>query len=339
MANYNSTDKFLHKLYLSNYLVSKTSLEIEESIFGKKAGDLEIKEKVFISGLARSGTTALMRKIFESGEYASLQYSNMPYILAPNLWNRSSSIRASVRAHNDGIKVDGNSPEEFDEYFWKVFLNDSYIKESYLEIHDVPKEILKKYELFISLVCLAKKKEKYISKNNNNILRLTSIKNIRGAKTIFLFRNPIDHASSLSKLHNKFTESQKKDSFELDYFNFLGHHEFGLGHKPLNFQKDKPSNNFNTGSIEYWLTVWINYHEFLLSQLNNVDLLIPYEKLVKQSKEVSDKLSEILSLKGILENDKKFIPPTYNPKIKSEAIKKNAFGLYNELLDASKKYF
>ena len=193
---------------------------------GKKAGETEVEEYVFITGLARSGTTALMNKIFSSEEYASLQYSNMPILLSPNLWNKKLKIAKHERAHKDGIIIDGNSPEEFDEYFWKVFLNDSYIKDGLLP-HEVDDKVLNKYKSYVSLICHSKKKHKYISKNNNNILRLDALKKIDGNKIIVLFREPLSHASSLMKLHKSFSENQKEDPFVLDYFNYLGHHEFG----------------------------------------------------------------------------------------------------------------
>ena len=86
-----------------------------------------------------------MNKIFSTGEFASLQYSNMPFLLSPNLWKRKSKIESHERAHNDGIIIDGNSPEEFDEYFWKAFLKDTYIIKEGLEPHKVEDDVLDKY--------------------------------------------------------------------------------------------------------------------------------------------------------------------------------------------------
>ena len=194
MSSYSKAEKNLHKLYLSNYFLSKSSFELEEIIHGRKAKQLPVEEYVFITGLARSGTTALMNKIFASEEYASLQYSNMPILLSPNFWNKKLKFAKHERAHKDGIIIDGNSPEEFDEYFWKVFLNDSYIQEGLLP-HEVDKKVLEKYLTYVALICLSKGKQKYISKNNNNILRFSTLRKIKGNKIIVLFRDPVSHAS------------------------------------------------------------------------------------------------------------------------------------------------
>ena len=66
---------------------------------------------VFVSGLARAGTTILMREIHGSGDFGSLTYADMPFVLAPNFWRRLSANGAKAkpraeRAHGDGIEVE-----------------------------------------------------------------------------------------------------------------------------------------------------------------------------------------------------------------------------------------
>ena len=80
----------------------------------------------FVSGLARSGTTILLNAIYESDEFSSLSYKDMPFVLAPNLWSKLSfAIKKDIdlveRAHGDGIKVSTDSPEAFEEVFWMTF--------------------------------------------------------------------------------------------------------------------------------------------------------------------------------------------------------------------------
>ena len=59
MASYSTSDKFLHKFYLSNYGISRATLEMEEILHGAKAKQLDIKQYVFVSGLARWGLRQL----------------------------------------------------------------------------------------------------------------------------------------------------------------------------------------------------------------------------------------------------------------------------------------
>lgn len=313
MATYSTTDKFLHKLYLGNYPLSRAALEMEEIMFGAKRKKISIKEMVFVTGLARSGTTAVMNRIFETGEYASLQYSNMPFVLSPNLWKRDLKIASHERAHNDGIIIDGNSPEEFDEYFWKAHLNDTYIKTDGLALHEVSKEVLEKYLTYVGLICLAKGRDKYVSKNNNNVLRLDALEKIDRQKIILLFREPVAHASSLMKLDKRFSEDQEKDPFSLKYFDYLGHHEFGLHHKPFLLTESfgQHRNQYDKESLNYWLAIWLNYYSYILSRLKTNMLLICFEDLISYPKVVYGHINNQLNLQNKIGEVAPHTPSSY----------------------------
>ncbi len=330
MSNYSSTVKFLHKLYLSNKFISSSSFEVEESLFYGRAPK-DISSKVFISGLARAGTTNFMRIIHRSEAYASLQYSNMPFLFLPNLWRNPAQIDTHERLHKDGIKIDGDSPEEFDEYFWKVFLKDSYIK-SHLSPHKVDKEMILKFEKYISLICQSKGKTKYLTKNNNTILRLESLKKMDNATFFFLIRNPLDHASSLLKTHNLFCQKQKKDKFILDYFNYLGHHEFGLNHKPflLGSKLKKARIEYELTSVNYWLLIWKDYYSHLLKIYDQRLNLILFEDIVNQPEKVYQHISEILNVK-ISANKKTYTPPNYSPKDINSTLLNECQEIYSKI--------
>lgn len=332
MARYSKAEKILHKLYLSNYFVSKATLELDEILFGKKASLAQIKEYVFITGLARSGTTALMHKIFATNQYASLQYSNMPILLSPNLWKKKLNLESHQRAHQDGIIIDGNSPEEFDEYFWKVFLNDSYIKTDGLLPHQVEQSVLNKFLTYVQLICFSKGKDKYISKNNNNILRLAALSKIKGAHIIVMFREPMAHASSLLKLHLKFSQSQENDPFELQYFNFLGHHEFGKGHKPFLLTKDFTcyKQQLSKEHLDYWISIWINYYDYLLNQPFTYHL-ISFEDLIEKEEKVLKQLANHLSVPTIPASSGRFKPPSYHKNEGDLELLAYATKLYEQL--------
>ena len=335
MADYSKTDKFLHRVYLSNYSLAKAAFEMELAVFGSKASAEDVKENVFVTGLARSGTTGVMRQIFNTGQYASLQYSNMPFLLNPNLWKKKSSIVTHERAHKDGITIDGNSPEEFDEYFWKLHLNDAYIKSDALERHQISQDILDQYKKYIQLICFSKGKKKYISKNNNNILRLEALRKLPNTKIIFLFRHPASHASSLHKLHLKFSGEQKKDPFALEYFDFLGHHEFGQHHKPfaLTAFLDKARMDFGPHDINYWLLIWMNYYTYVLKNLNKNDLLICFEDLMNNPDRIYQKLSEKLLNTPSFNKINKFKSTTKVVNKFADNLMADCDALYDKLLN------
>ena len=83
MQNYNFIQKLLHDLVLSNKLVNKSLFELEKFLYLKN-NNIDKNSHVFITGLPRSGTTILLNFLFSSNEFASLKYSNMPFVLSPN---------------------------------------------------------------------------------------------------------------------------------------------------------------------------------------------------------------------------------------------------------------
>ena len=113
-------------------MISEMLYDIEMAVFQKKLDKDNSKSHIFICGLPRSGTTVLMNTIYETGQFASLTYRDMPFVISPNLWSKISSrditsMPAKERLHGDSIKVNIDSPEALEEVFWRVKSNKQYI--------------------------------------------------------------------------------------------------------------------------------------------------------------------------------------------------------------------
>jgi hypothetical protein len=106
--DYSFGSRLLHQLALSSGFVAETALDIELSRYSKKCNFSHDQPHVFVAGLARAGTTLLMRILYETGNFCSLTYRDMPFVLAPNTWyeltgtNRREMV-ARERAHGDGV--------------------------------------------------------------------------------------------------------------------------------------------------------------------------------------------------------------------------------------------
>lgn len=243
-------------------------------------------QSVLITGLARAGTTILMRSLYESGEFASLTYKDMPCVLAPNFWNKVSigqkARKKEERAHGDGIQVDFDSPEALEEIFWLLKAKKDYLRADGLYPHTVGADDIKAYFQLQNLVCTKYEKARYLAKNNNHILRLESLaQSTEEMQILILFRSPDQQAKSLLTQHQRFAES---DPFTQKYMKWLGHYEFGATHRP--FHLGEFQEGHHPDEEEYWWKRWTEAYAYLAKILQNGSAhLIPvsYERLCNET--------------------------------------------------------
>jgi Sulfotransferase family len=282
VVDYSSLDKLVHRLALGSRMRAEVLHDVERGAFLRSA-PVDEGRHVFVTGFARAGTTILMREIYGSAEFGSLTYADMPFVLAPNFWHRLSakSRKAGVRAeraHGDGIEVDFHSPEALDEVYWRVFSGDDYILPDRLVPHSPDDELLAGYRDFIRLVLRRTGKTRYLSKNNNHLLRLNSLAKAFPDSIILIpVRDPRDHALSLLNQHKRFLDS---DAFTRDYMGWLGHHEFGATHRPIAW--DGAIAAGEAQSLHYWLSQWIAAHQRIdaLDRVHKNIQLVPYQALM-----------------------------------------------------------
>ena len=268
MNNYSWLEQKLHKFALSSQFMREVTFDFESTNISSSR---ETGDHVFIAGLARAGTTILLNALYKSNIFASLSYADMPFVLAPNLWSKISfkkrDLKLKERAHGDGIKVSTDSPEAFEEVFWKTFA-----EEEYEELED-------KFKVYVGNIVQNYKKERYLSKNNQNIKRVECITSIFSKSKILIpFREPIQHAYSLLTQHKKFIEEAKNDKFISKYMKWIGHTEFGPNYIPIYNQNLCFSNDLE---INHWIEQWCFTYSAALQSLKkkkNV-YFISYEKL------------------------------------------------------------
>lgn len=338
---HSKTSRWLHDFYLGNRSVAELSFDLECML---NSNTNSTEQAVFVTGLARSGTTSVFNHIYGSDHYSSLLYSDMPFLLMPNIWGkhqRPSDKTKTERFHGDNILVGADSPEALAEFSWKTFLKDSYIKENYLKIHDLKTEDLSKYEKYMSLVCKARGKSKYLSKNNNNILRIKGLLKLNvPKKIIMLYRHPVEHAGSLMKLHMKFSEQQKNDPFILRYFNYLGHHEFGLNQKPFYLDPDvyEQLAYKDKSDFDFWLLSWFNYYSHVVKYHLNDVILVSFKDVCENPFKVYQYINEQLTIEQNHQYPDPYTPPTYEaPKLHSASLLHDCMNVY-EKLNAARNY-
>lgn len=310
MTEYRPIDRILHHLALKYGFMREMCFDLERQTqkknLAKDLPSVRNEQHIFVAGLARAGTTILMRSLYESGEFASLTYRDMPFVMMPNLWQRltggsQQQIEASERAHGDGILVDFDSPEALEEVFWRTYCGRDYIHKDHLSPHAIDPETLEKFQTYVALVLKKYSKSRYLSKNNNTILRLPAIRTaFPNALILIPFRAPAQHAFSLLKQHQRFCAEHGKDRFSKKYMTWLVHHEFGSDHRPFIWDKSQILTS-TPDDINYWLDLWCHTYEALLERVDSSDtktLFVGYEIMCEDTENAWHALSAHADLKN-----------------------------------------
>jgi|APSaa5957512535_1039671.scaffolds.fasta_scaffold09586_3 hypothetical protein len=300
VEEYPLLSQILHLMILKFNSVSDILFYLNHYLFRAKIQELILKRKgeslpdIFVMGMARSGTTLILNILHEADNgLASLKYKDMPFIAAPNLWSALSkrSIKKQdlkERSHGDGIKIDVDSVEAFEEVFWNVFSSRD--------------DVYEKFEVFRSSVCLARSSEsnkvRYLSKNNSNITRLGVMSNLGRSVFLIVFRNPLEVAISSLNMHIKYTKLDKEDKFINDYMALIHHYEFGVNHFRFGDYNFRYNNPFD---LNYWLEYWLVIHEeFLVNiRLNSKFILVDYNDLLDRPDDHLKKLSRIVGIPAL----------------------------------------
>jgi hypothetical protein len=288
-SDYGAGDRLLHRLALGMPLVTRASFDLDDMVPARRGTPVDGRH-VFVSGLARAGTTIVMRALYATGQFRSLTYRDMPFVLMPGLWAKlSASFRQRAeqkeRAHGDGILVDFDSPEAFEEVFWRVFCGRDYIQQDCLKPHRVGDDTIDEFRTYVRRIVAsagAGGQTRYLSKNNNNVLRLQAIRTaFPEAPIVIPFREPLQQAISLLQQHVQFCDRHAQDPFSRDYMRWLGHHEFGATHKPFRFAAATPASGAGRAATElnYWLGIWNDTYRYLLDIAPAASHFVCYEDL------------------------------------------------------------
>ncbi|CAG0997751.1 hypothetical protein METP2_03038 [Methanosarcinales archaeon] len=299
---YSALDRFLHRLVLRSRNIQKISLDVQLSTYkGKFLANEEI-QPVFVCGLARSGTTTLLRLLYQTGVFNTITYRDMPFVLMPTVWSKISKLfqrksEPTERAHGDGILVGFDSPESFESVFWDNICNHNHLYGKTVGVHQPSAAEMRLFGQYIQTLNIANEHtdshRRYLSKNNNNLVRLNALNNsFPKSSVLLMYRNPIQTALSLHRQHIQFCKQQKQDPFVLEYMSLLKHFEFGMDHRPFIFEGSVNPTTTNISNLQdaastplYWLKYWTHVYQYVIEALTQGLTqvhLVHYEALCRQ---------------------------------------------------------
>ncbi|ASJ70713.1 sulfotransferase [Granulosicoccus antarcticus] len=327
-SQYSSLDRLLHRIAFIHPGLQKILGDVENDLFKKHLTDVEVRRPVFVTGLPRAGTTLLLELLYDTDQFASFTYRQMPFVLNPLLWNRLSSGsrkqgEGQERAHGDGMLISYDSPEAFEEVLWVSYQGKSMFDDGGMRTL-MPTDLdANMPDAFVNLarklVCLKElnvqgahpstpsasdsdtqhlnSSSRYLSKNNANLSRLDAIRSVfSDADLLLCYRHPTTHVASLHTQHLRFLEIHKNDAFARNYMRWIGHHDFGANFRPIHFSE---KNSLDPTQRLFWLQYWVDAYRHVLEHAPEGTQFIGYESLLQNGSADLGQLAKNLELNEV----------------------------------------
>jgi Sulfotransferase family len=222
--------------------------DLESDALRDRIEVIALDRPVFITGLARSGTTLLLNMFSGLPHVGTHRYRDFPFLFVPYAWNEFQERLATAeepveRPHQDRIRITRDSPEAFEEPIWTHFfphVHDSHASHVLTAADDNPR-FNEFYLEHLRKVLLVREASRYVSKGNYNITRLEYIAHLLpDSRFVIPIRHPVAQVRSLVRQHQLFTGYSERDARVPRYMRAAGHYEFGPQRVPINLDADTP---------------------------------------------------------------------------------------------------
>jgi hypothetical protein len=266
---------------------------------------IPIERPVYVTGLARSGSTILLELLARHSHFATHRYRDFPLVLTPRLWNwfidraATGTPPARERAHGDRIAVTRESPEAFEEVVWMAF---------FPHLHDPTRSVVldelssnPAFETFyrdhIRKLLGLRGGTRYLAKGNYDITRVGYLaKLFPDVRFLVPIRDPIWHIASLMKQHALFTRAETIEPRVLRHMQRSGHFEFGLDRRPINTGDatavERVHHLWKAGrELEGWAAYWSMIYGYVADLLERhpairaATLVLRYEEVCRSPRE------------------------------------------------------
>jgi hypothetical protein len=273
--------------------------KIETRLFEDRVDDIPVTAPVWVSGLARSGSTVLLELLAEHPQVATQRYRDFPPLFTPIFWNKLVDYmplkdeHPAERAHGDGIHVTSESPEAFEEPIWMAFfphLHKRVWDETFAGDAAHPE-----FEAFlrahIRKLLFVRGGMRYLAKANYNTTRLEYLlKLFPDARFVVPVRDPVWHVASLMKQHRLFVQGEVAHPEARAHLARAGHFEFGLDRVPVHCGSEETTAEIvalwaEGREAEGWALQWAQVYGYLAARfeanpaLAEAVLVVRYEDL------------------------------------------------------------
>jgi hypothetical protein len=239
-------DYLLVRLADSSRALMQSLGNLESAWLRRRSNAIPIQSPVFITGLARSGTTILLEELSKVAGVGTHRYRDFPFLMTPYFWSRfhdwfAAHGEAVERPHKDRIRITAESPEAFEEPIWQFFFPHLHAVDA---LHRLTAE--KRFPEFDSFftdhirkILLIRGADKYVSKGNYNVTRIEYLATLfPDARFVVPIRHPLMHVHSLVRQHALFSDYAHEDPRVAHYLAAAGHYEFGPQRVPIRLSNE-----------------------------------------------------------------------------------------------------
>ncbi len=285
---------------------------LETALLRDRLDAIKIIQPVYVTSLARSGTTILLELLASMPAVATHRYGDFPPVWTPYLWNRFLALvprQASApkeRPHGDRIMITPDSPEAMEEILWMRFFPDSHnpLISGRLDRTTSNEAFATFYRDHIRKLLLVRGGKRYLAKGNYNIARLGYIHELfPDARFVVPVRHPCAHIASLMRQHRRFAAGQEAHPAARAHLRHVGHFEFGLDRAPINMGDNDAIEDIlrrwnAADEVGGWARYWSHVYGSLRDQLDadarlrQAVLLVRYEDLCEQPAEELKRIFE-----------------------------------------------
>lgn len=313
VGSYGLADRLIHRFAFAHPAIQRALSDVENDLYAEELQGVGPEAPLFVTGLPRAGTTLLLELLYATGEFFTLTYRQMPFVMAPLLWDRLSApfqkaAVAGERAHGDGMDVSFDSPEAFEEVLWLNFFRSHYIAHDRvrpLGPEAITPEFRRAFEQLLGKLqrLHARKHEgegprRYLSKNNMNVARLATLPALFADATVLLcVRHPLTQAASLKAQHERFSARHEEDGFARRYMEWIGHYDFGANFRPIDFS-GRGEGGGAPRDAEFWLRYWVDAYRHVLGSLNAHCRVVAFEALIEPASGTLERLADGVDLRN-----------------------------------------
>lgn len=285
---------------------------LESVTLGNDLDSQEIIKPIFVSGVARSGSTILTEIISQHPRLACHHYSDFPVTWIPYWWNNLRkrlplpNQEPQERAHRDRLMITSDSPEAVEEVLWMHFFPEAHKPDCshVMGEQESHPQFEKYYREHIRKLLMVGSRQRYLAKNNYHVTRIEYLlKLFPDARIVIPIRDPVQQVASLMKQHRLFSRQNEEDSRVSRHLNLSGHYEFGPLRCPIMVDESRQAHYRQSfEDVAWYASQWADVYGFLQQRMKENQtlakacLVIPYEAICSQTRKSLDRLFAHLDL-------------------------------------------